>query len=356
MNISDKIRLLEKLAQNQPSPQEMAPPEMAAPPQEAMAPSPEEMPGGDPEGAVDKIKMLIETLNGAGEDAARFDAGNSAAGTRLRKKALEAAKHLKSLRAEVQGVKHSRKNEKAQMVMEAMQQQQAAAQQQAAMEQAQNKAPADELFNPGQPPQQPMMPPQGAMPQEQPKMASALDLEKKANILKLLKGLPGRTKTYLFGGPKPGGQMMFGGGQEKIPGLLNKSMGDLTVGDKILALGGGAAALTAGIRGTDAIIDGVRDPFQKKRALGKMLSENPSLMKEDQGDVSKVFNTLYRFNPTMAKDPLVAGSFMRRSMQYKDEGIQPQDVKTLAEIGKLQADTKKKESLLQAMMGASVGG
>ena len=107
MDISTKIRLLEKLAQapmpqqQMPMPQEaMAAPEAMAqqgPPPE-MAQSPEDMPGGDPEGAVDKLKKLMETLNSAGPDAVKFDGGNAAAGTRLRKKALEAAKELKERR------------------------------------------------------------------------------------------------------------------------------------------------------------------------------------------------------------------------------------------------------------------
>lgn len=550
MYTSKKIRLLEKLAQEpmpqEPMPQEAMPPE--APPAQ-MAQSAEDMPGGDPEGAADKLEMLMETLNSAGPDAVKFDMGNSAAGTRLRKKALEAAKQLKSLRSEVQGVKNSRKEEKAQIIMQAMAEQAAAAQEQQRMEKAQSQAPADKLFDPGakqqEQPQQGMpMAPQEGM---QPKMAmmgnsplaqkmmqgselpgyskggpvkkdgyltdkkgkpyarvhkgekvvpaekkaavekiaeeglgfadtqraymramssgapsqsglvlskdnlkrrmkaqgkgylaggaagallgallgggrtiprgvaalvggslggalgaplagrksdrdymkskgidvswhgmssrnitpearakyfpehmkltdktASTKLEKKASLIAALKALPGRAKTYLFGGPMKGGQMTFGGPQT-TPGLLNKKLGDLTVGEKMLALGGGAAALTGGIRGTDAAIDAVRDPLQKKRALGKMLADNPSLMKEDQKDVGRIFSTLYSFNPKMAKDPLVSGSFMRRSLQFKDEGIQPQDVKTLAEIGKLQSDTKKKETLLQAMMGAGLG-
>ncbi len=539
MYTSKKIRLLEKLAQ-EPMPQEAMPPE--APPAQ-MAQSAEDMPGGDPEGAADKLEMLMETLNSAGPDAVKFDMGNSAAGTRLRKKALEAAKQLKSLRAEVQGVKNSRKEEKAQMIMQAMAEQAAAAQEQQRMEKAQSQAPADKLFDPGakqqgQPQQEMPMAPQEGM---QPKMAmmgnssftqqmmkgsglpgyskggpvkkdgyltdkkgkpyarvhkgekvvpaekkaavekiaadglgfadtqraymramtsgdpsksklivskdnikrrlkaqgkgflmsgaagaglgallggragaliggllaggtgaqvgqyisdknymkskgieprwhmmttksitpearakyfpehlkltdktASTKLEKKASLIAALRALPGRAKTYLFGGPMKGGQMTFGG-TRTTPGLFNKKLGDLTVGEKMLALGGGAAALTAGIRGTDAAIDAVRDPIQKKRALGNMLADNPSLLKEDQKDVGRIFNTLYSFNPKMAKDPLVSGSFMRRSLQFKDEGIQPQDVKTLAEIGKLQSDTKKKETLLQAMMGAGLG-
>lgn len=351
MNISKKIRLLEKLAQ-----QPMMPPQAAGGPAPEMMqpePPPEEMPGGDPEGAVDKLEMLMETLTSAGADAAKFDAGNSAAGTRLRKKALEASKQLKSLRAEVQSVKSSRKEEKVMAVMQAMAEQAQAAQAQQRMEQEQNKAPADKLFDPGQQQQQPMMPPQGAMPQEQPKVA--MSKEKRASLLAALKALPGRAKTYLFGGPMKGGQMTFGGARH-TPGLFNKKLGDLTVGDKLLALGGGAAALTAGIRGTDAAIDAVRNPLQKRKAFNNMIEDNPSLAQEDKKDMGRIFNTLYSFNPKMAKDPLVAGSFMRRSLQFRDEGIQPQDVKTLAEIKKLQGDASNKESLLQAMMGAGLAG
>ena len=80
---------------------------------EHVVPNPEDHAGGDPETAVDKLNELMDTLAGARKDAEKFDKGNARAGVRLRKAAIEAAKELKSLRAEVQNIKGQRKASKA---------------------------------------------------------------------------------------------------------------------------------------------------------------------------------------------------------------------------------------------------
>jgi len=125
---------------------------------------------------------------------------------------------------------------------------------------------------------------------------------------------------------------------------------------KALVWGTGAAGLTAGIRGMDHAIDSVRTPMHKKKAFNDMMDDNPKLKKENPKDVARIFNTLHTFNPVMAGDPLVAGSFMRRALQFKEEGLQPVDVKTLAEVRKLHSDGKRKETLLQSMFGSSLPG
>jgi hypothetical protein len=62
--------------------------------------------------AVAKLSELIETLTGIRKDAEKFDRGNSRAGVRLRKAATEASRELKALRAEVQNIKRSWKEQK----------------------------------------------------------------------------------------------------------------------------------------------------------------------------------------------------------------------------------------------------
>jgi len=123
---------------------------------------------------------------------------------------------------------------------------------------------------------------------------------------------------------------------------------------KALVFGTAGAGLTAGIRGADAAIDSIRKPLHKRRSFNNMMEDNPSLKREDEKDVKRIFNTLHRFNPEMASDPLVSGSFMRRALQFKEEGIQPVDVKTLAEVGKLSREGRNKESLLKAMFGSAL--
>ena len=115
--------------------------------------------------------------------------------------------------------------------------------------------------------------------------------------------------------------------------MSQKLFGKESPGRKALMFGAGAAGIAGGIKGIDALTDAIADPLKKKSFKKKMMEVNPSLKKANQTDVGRIFNTLYRFNPKMASDPLVASSFVRRALQFKEEGIQPMDVKTLAEVG-----------------------
>lgn len=153
-------------------------------------------------------------------------------------------------------------------------------------------------------------------------------------------------------------------------GVTNKIMGALTPkkswgqeifgpggpGRKALGFGAGAAMIGGGISAANKLSDSLEGKYKKKVYFKRMLADNPGLKKESPKDVGRIFNTLYRFNPRMAGDPLVAGSFMKRSLMFKDEGIQPVDVKTLTEVGKHLADTKKgKSSLIKDSFGVSMG-
>tara|TARA_Y100000310_G_scaffold12637_1_gene13044 strand:- start:2596 stop:3231 length:636 start_codon:yes stop_codon:yes gene_type:complete len=130
--------------------------------------------------------------------------------------------------------------------------------------------------------------------------------------------------------------------------LIQKLVGEGTPGRKALMFGAGAAGLAGGIKGVETLGEAISSPLKKKKYFNNMMSENPALKRESPQDVSKIFRTLYTFNPTMASDPLVAGSFLKRSLQFKDEGIQPVDVKTLVEVAKNLKDSKKKDGLLRS--------
>jgi hypothetical protein len=55
------------------------------------------------------LQGIRDTLDAVQEDAEKFDNGNNAAGTRVRKAAMEAKKGLETLRKEVTNVKNARK-------------------------------------------------------------------------------------------------------------------------------------------------------------------------------------------------------------------------------------------------------
>ncbi len=129
--------------------------------------------------------------------------------------------------------------------------------------------------------------------------------------------------------PKPTmGQRLSGGLKSALTSRIAKRIG---------MFGAGAAGVAGGMAAVDALRAGLSKKVSDKKQFANIMKENPSLVR-DREHAQKVFKTLKRFNPEMAADPLVAGSFLKRSLQYKDEGIQPMDVKTLTEIGKNMRD------------------
>jgi len=58
---------------------------------------------------LERLREIIEVLEGASKDAEKFDRGVDAPGTRLRKTATEASKLLKELRQAVLDIRKDRK-------------------------------------------------------------------------------------------------------------------------------------------------------------------------------------------------------------------------------------------------------
>lgn len=83
-----------------------------------------------------------------------------------------------------------------------------------------------------------------------------------------------------------------------------------------LALVGGAGIAGGGKlwhMGADALAH-----TGKQKAFDQMLREDPELKRMHSSNPKKVrahFNTLFRFNPEMAKDPLVSSSFVKGTAQ-----------------------------------------
>ena len=85
------------------------------------------------------------------------------------------------------------------------------------------------------------------------------------------------------------------------------------------AIGAGGAALTAGgigaamagsmgVHGIDRFVQAVK----KGKDYKDMMEANPELAHYDDDELQAAFNTLHKFNPELASDPLVAGTFVRR--------------------------------------------
>lgn len=136
---------------------------------------------------------------------------------------------------------------------------------------------------------------------------------------------------------------------------LYKAFAKGTPGRKALGYGAAAAGIAGGIKGIDVLSDRVGTKIHKSRSFKNMMEENPGLRKEDPKAVGRIFRTLHKFNPKMAGDPLVAGSFLKRSLQFKEEGIQPVDIKTLADIRKAQSQSKGDSILRSAFVRDAAG-
>lgn len=119
------------------------------------------------------------------------------------------------------------------------------------------------------------------------------------------------------------------------------------------AVAGGLAAAGAGtlVAGVGAAASKAYDALTKGRDFKQMLSHNPDLQEHHDRD-PKMFNQMYTslrgINPQFGKDPLVAGTFMRRMV---DAGGNPGGILTGA------VPAGRGNSMFQdlSMLGASAG-
>lgn len=113
----------------------------------------------------------------------------------------------------------------------------------------------------------------------------------------------------------------------------------------------GVAAAGLGIR---AGYEAIRDKLNKRRDYKSMIDANPALRGMDAKKVDMVYNSLRRLSPTMARDPLIAGSFVRKTIELAPESgisIDPLTAKTIAEAQKNIAQAKSsKTSVYEAVL------
>jgi len=125
----------------------------------------------------------------------------------------------------------------------------------------------------------------------------------------------------------------FGGAAGAAKGFLGtalqhaKEYAPWAVGSAIV--GGG---MTLGSRAMQSAYSGVKDTIQKSQAYDSMLEATPELHDANPDLVQKGFNTLFRFNPEFAKDPLVAGTFVKNVVDQ--ERINLGDVRSLVDARK----------------------
>ena len=149
-----------------------------------------------------------------------------------------------------------------------------------------------------------------------------------------------------FGGMK---KSLLGGGQAKVGKECtvrqlhwNDAVGNLV---KLLAAG---AALQGGASAYSGLTMRRKDKAMKgriKESYGKMLKEYPDLGDLDKGKVSRHFGVLARYAPSLAADPLVAGSWVKSTagMGY----IDPDAIKRLSDTQSSIDKTHEGRSLIR---------
>lgn len=111
------------------------------------------------------------------------------------------------------------------------------------------------------------------------------------------------------------------------------------MGEGLLAAGSAAAVTGLGVAAKKGF-DYLREKVEKPQAYKAMMETTPGLAKKDPKAVQSTFNTLYGLNRTMAKDPLVAGSFVGKTVERAEIGgeagayVDPQTVKTLMDAAR----------------------
>lgn len=81
---------------------------------------------------------------------------------------------------------------------------------------------------------------------------------------------------------------------------------------------GATAGVSAGVSGMGVAASKIYDALTKKRDFNQMLELNPDLQEHHTADPKKfnqMFTTLRSMNSSFSKDPLVAGTYMRRMVE-----------------------------------------
>lgn len=121
-----------------------------------------------------------------------------------------------------------------------------------------------------------------------------------------------------------------------------------------LILGGVGVGIGAGATALDAGSKAVSDPVHRHFAFKQVEKKNPWLKDHDKELVHSYYKTLFNFAPSMAKDPLVAGSFLKRQLEYKDIGPQAADLQTITNIDNAIRDRKTKSLLSNSFGSGSI--
>lgn len=114
--------------------------------------------------------------------------------------------------------------------------------------------------------------------------------------------------------------------------LVNRAGTMATTG----AIGAGLLAGAHGVmKGVDKGVHAISSAFSHPAQYEAMMQAHPSLKEEDPNDVAAVYKSVRHLSPTMAADPLVAGSLVRNILANRTEQgiiVPPDTAKLMAEV------------------------
>lgn len=144
------------------------------------------------------------------------------------------------------------------------------------------------------------------------------------------------------------------------PAIVNEYLEKVSAGNPALwkqmamATGLGLAASGAGVLGNVGIqaVRGWMNDVKKAKRYKEMLEANPEL--KSKGVNSKMvqmhFNTLNRFNPDYAADPLVAGAYVQNQLESARPNIE--SLNNIVQARKNQAEIESRDSMIGASQAA----
>lgn len=159
-------------------------------------------------------------------------------------------------------------------------------------------------------------------------------------------------KAIVGGGVAMGAKALADKLMNKRPTLTQEILGRGGIAQKALMLGAVGAGIGGGAAALSGAVDHVQNRVNKNKNFEATLRTNPGLKEFKTEDLQGAYDALHRFSPEIAKEPLAAGAFLRRSMLFKDEGIQPNDVKTLVDVRKLLSESRKNENAQSTLLSA----
>jgi hypothetical protein len=115
-----------------------------------------------------------------------------------------------------------------------------------------------------------------------------------------------------------------------------------------------AAGLAAFSQGASKGLGALTNKFTKARDYKAMLQANPSLAQADASTTQMYFNSLRHVSPSLSKDPLVAGSFVRNMMEMQPEtgpAIPIQTTKLLTDAQKSISQARAGHPIAEAFAG-----